>query len=61
MGRTIGICKKRYKKEHRDEDVLVVTHTGILVVMNTYFYGIPEDEDLFHMDLKNCGINKYDF
>lgn len=52
---------EKLKSEHGDEDILLVTHTGILVVINTYFYGMPEDGDLFNMDLKNCGINKYDF
>ena len=49
------------ENEHKDEDVLVVTHGGILVVINTYFNGIPEDDDLFNVNLKNCGINKFDF
>lgn len=49
------------KSTSKDEDILIVTHTGNLLAINTYFNGIPEDDNLFNIDFKNCSVVKYEF
>lgn len=54
-------CLDEIKQTSKDEDILIVSHTGNLLAIDTYFHGIPEDDNLFRIDLKNCHVLKYDF
>lgn len=47
------------KKKHENEKILVVTHQGICRIIDCYFNGIPEDNDLMKISYKNCEIRKY--
>lgn len=48
------------KEKYIDENILVVTHSGITRVINCYFNGIPEDGDLLKCGTKNCEVKIYE-
>jgi broad specificity phosphatase PhoE len=49
----------RLKEEYPDKSILIVTHGGISIPVNCYFNGIPEDDNLLKLALKNCQVTKY--
>ena len=51
----------RLKKEYSDKSILIVTHGGISIPVNCYFNGIPEDDNLLKLALKNCQVAKYEY
>lgn len=49
------------KEKYSDKKIMLVTHGGIVMAINTYFYGIPEDGELFRNSITNCEIREYEF
>jgi broad specificity phosphatase PhoE len=49
----------RIKEEYADKKILIVAHGGISIPVNCYFNGIPEDDNLLKLSLRNCEIAKY--
>ena len=47
------------KTHNRHKKVILVVHTGVIIAVNSYFKGIPDDDDFFKLDFKNCKIFKY--
>ena len=47
------------KKISISKNVLLVTHGGVSIPVNCYFNGIPEEDDLLKLVLKNCEVTKY--
>lgn len=48
------IKEKKYKK------VLIVSHSGVSIAMRTYFDGIPQNNDLLSLGIKNCEVITFD-
>jgi len=51
---------EKIKKTYGDKRILIVAHGGISIPVNCYFNGIPEDDDLLKLCLKNCEVAKYE-
>lgn len=49
------------KKEYKDKRILIVAHGGISIVTNCYFNGIPDDDNLLKLGIRNCDIAKYQY
>lgn len=49
------------KEKYRDENILLVCHSGTSIPLNCYFKGIPKQFDLKKMILGNCQYVKYEF
>lgn len=48
------------KKEHTDKDILLVTHNGVNIAINTFFNGLPDnDGSLLDITLDNCSYCEY--
>lgn len=47
-------------KQSKNERVLIITHGVVANIIRCYFYGVPEDGDLFKYNQKNCEIVEYD-
>lgn len=50
----------RIKIHYSNKKILIVTHGGIAAAVNCYFNGIPKDNDLLSVVLKNCEVAKYE-
>lgn len=48
-----------YKQIYETNNVLVVTHAGVIPAIGCYFNGIPKNNDLFTYHCKNCEILKF--
>ena len=48
------------KKEYKDKNIIIVTHSGVIRVMYYYFNGIPRDGLLGEITIKNCSVFEYD-
>ena len=48
------------KIKYKDKKILLVTHGGVMKVIHTYVYGIPEDRNLNNIKIDNCEIVKYE-
>lgn len=44
-----------------DKNILLVAHGGVCIPVNCYFNGIPQNDDLLSLVLKNCEYTKYEF
>ncbi len=51
---------EEYKDIYQNEDVLLVTHGGVIPAILAYFNGIPEDNNFFRRKSRNCEIIKID-
>lgn len=51
---------QEYEKVYKNEDVLLVTHGGVIPAILAYFNGIPEDNNFFRRRSRNCEIIKID-
>lgn len=51
----------RIKVQYTDKKVLIVAHGGISIPVNCYFNGIPEDNNLLKLVLRNCEVAKYEY
>lgn len=47
------------ENKYAEKTIVLVAHTGIIIAVEAYFKGIPEDDDFFKNDIKNCNIFKY--
>lgn len=47
------------KKQYKDKNIIIVTHSGIMRVLYYYFKGIPEDGVLGEVTIKNCEVYEY--
>lgn len=50
---------KELEIKYKDKKVLLVVHTGVIIAINSYFKGIPEDDNFFKLDFKNCRVFEY--
>lgn len=48
-------------KSYSGKNILLVAHGGVSVPVNCYFNGIPQEDDLLKLVLKNCEYVKYEF
>lgn len=48
-------CEKKYDKK----SILLVTHSGNSIAANYYYNGLPRDNNLLKLGLKNCEIAEY--
>lgn len=48
-------------KKYEEENILIVTHNGVCRAINTYFNGIPKDNNIINLGIKNCEVVKYNF
>lgn len=48
-------------KNCKEENILIVTHNGVCRAINTYFKGIPNDNNIINLGIKNCEVVKYNF
>lgn len=48
-------------KKYEEEKILIVTHNGVCRAINTYFNGIPKDNNIINLGIKNCEVVKYNF
>lgn len=46
-------------KKYEEKNILIVTHNGVCRAINTYFNGIPEDNNLVKLGIKNCEVVSY--
>ncbi len=64
---TIGDVKKRVfslleeLKEFKDENILIVSHSGIGRVMCSYFFGEPENGNYLKFDISNGQTIQFDY
>lgn len=48
-------------KNRKEENILIVTHNVVCRAINTYFNGIPNDNNIIDLGIKNCEVVKYNF
>ena len=48
-------------KNRKEENILIVTHNGVCRAINTYFNGIPNDNNIIDLGIKKCEVVKYNF
>jgi len=48
------------KEKYKGKNILLVAHSGVSIAVKCYFEGIPEDDKLIEIRLKNCEIAKYE-
>ena len=51
---------EKLKKQYKDKNVLLVTHTGVIEMVTAYFEGIPKDKKIYTLGIENCGIRKFE-
>lgn len=49
------------KENYKDKNVLIVIHGGVSVAVNSYFNGLPSENEPTKGALKNCEVRKYEF
>ena len=47
------------KNDYKNQTILIVTHGGVSVALNSYFEGIPPEEKPTQGSFKNCEIREY--
>lgn len=50
---------KQIEKEHKEKNILIVTHGGVARAIDYYFNGIPKEKDVGKCMLSNCEIREY--
>lgn len=50
---------EQIEKEHKNKNILLVTHGGVARAIDYYFNGIPEERDVGKGLLSNCEIREY--
>lgn len=48
------------KETYKGKNILLVAHAGVSVAVKCYFDGIPKDDKLVEIRLKNCEFAKYE-
>ncbi len=48
------------KEKYKEKNILLVAHAGVSVAVKCYFDGIPKDDKLVEIRLKNCEFAKYE-
>ena len=48
------------KEKYRDKNILLVAHGGVSVPVICYFKGIPKEENLIKMGIKNCEVKEFE-
>ena len=46
-------------KKYKDKRILLVTHGGVSMVINSYFNGIPANKNIFNLMIGNCEVVKF--
>ena len=67
-GETIGQMTERVVNfldeitaKYKGKDVLLVTHGGVIMIMNAYFYGMPKDNNFLNYLVTNGAVSKFDY
>ena len=47
------------REKYKDQNILIVTHSGITRAIECYFNGIPSDGNLYAIGAKNCEVRSY--
>lgn len=48
------------KEKYKNKNILLVTHGGVMKIIETYVNGIPENRDLSGFVFKNCELREYE-
>lgn len=51
---------KDIEERYKDKNILLVAHAGVSVAIKCYYNGIPEDDKLVNIRLKNCEFAKFE-
>ena len=49
------------KHKYEGKRILIVAHGGINIPVKCYFEGVPNEDTLLHLILKNCQVAKYKY
>ena len=49
------------KANYRDKDVLLVSHGGVIMIMQAYFYGPPKDGNYLNYLVTNASVTTFEF
>lgn len=47
-------------KKYKEENILIVTHNGVCRAINIFFNGIPKDNNIVNLGIKNCEVVNYE-
>lgn len=47
-------------KRYKQENILIVTHNGVCRAINIFFNGIPKDNNIINLGIKNCEVVTYE-
>lgn len=50
---------KEIEIKYKEKKILLIAHTGVIIAVESYFKGIPQDDNFFKIDFKNCKVFKY--
>lgn len=59
MGRVYEFLDE-IKEKYKNKNLLLVTHGGVIKIIETYVNGIPESRDLSEIRCKNCELREYE-
>ncbi len=48
------------KEKYQDKNILLVAHGGVSVPVICYFNGIPKEENLISIGIKNCEVKEFE-
>ena len=49
------------KKKYKDKNILLVTHGGVSIAVNSFFNGIPQNGECLPLCIKNCEVKIFSF
>ncbi len=55
----VNNCLIDIEEKYKNKRILIVAHTGTIIAIDTFFNGIPKDDNFFKHDFKNCKIFRY--
>ena len=58
--RVVGFLDE-LKAKYKDKDVLLVTHGGVIMIMQAYFYGPPKDNNYLNYLVTNASVTTFQF
>lgn len=59
MGRVYEFLDE-IKEKYKDKKLLLVTHGGVMKIIHTYAYGLPENRNLKDIKFTNCEIAEFE-
>lgn len=55
----ISNCMDKIIEKYQGKNIVLVTHGGVSIAIECYFNGIPEDQNLDALALRNCEVREY--